>query len=594
MGRDFICRDHNVPARLPAHTLRACWFCLENQGADAWRRDRALAVFLDGTPLTTVELPREPVRAGERVTLYFQLRTPATVGTHTLQLTWQHRPRNVAARVLRRLGPAHRRVKQFLARRLRLGHSLLRLLIGPLGRWLRSNAPENGTAAAPADGLVVEFETTAAAPTPSSRLGDESQGTAFWHFMPTQGVSWSAHGRSYPLFAREANGCRFTDLEGRSFIDYLMGYGCNLLGYAPERIQRAVGDALGSAGVSSLSHPLEMDVVRMLCEAIPCAETVLFGKNGSDVCTAAVRLARAKTGRSKILFCGYHGWQDWYVETKEFAFTGVPQRREPLLLRFPFNDLPAFEKLLHAHRGDVAGVILEPAGPVERGSLDARLQDADPDFLHGVAEATRRAGALLIFDEIMTGFRYPGGSVQKATGVLPDLACFGKALSAGMPLSALVGRKEAFAAIGGIHYGPTYSNEIYSLVAAREALMIFREHDVPAHIWSHGNCLKQGVNQLCRRLGAPAEVIGPPFRMLLTFHEPDEQRRILMRTLVQQELLQRGVLTLMGFMLPSFAHDDAALSETLDAFEHALRNLVEAAADDSFARRLEIPPINAL
>jgi glutamate-1-semialdehyde 2,1-aminomutase len=332
----------------------------------------------------------------------------------------------------------------------------------------------------------------------------------------------------------------------------------------------------------------------MLCEDIPCAECVLFGKNGSDACTAAVRLARAKTGRAKILFCGYHGWQDWYVETKDFARTGVPERRNPLLLRFPFNDLTGFLKLLHAHRGEVAGVIIEPAGPVEEGSLDAQLQDADPEFLRGVADATRREGALLIFDEIITGFRYPGGSVQKATGVVPDLACFGKALSAGMPLSALVGRKDAFASVGGIHYGPTYSNEIYSLVAAREALTIYRENDVPRHIWDHGNRLKQGINKLCQHLGAPAEVIGPPFRMLLRFTEPDELRRTLMRTLVQQELLHRGVLTLMGFMLPSFAHDESALTETLDAFAHALRTLVEVSADDSFARRLEIPPINLL
>jgi glutamate-1-semialdehyde aminotransferase len=211
-----------------------------------------------------------------------------------------------------------------------------------------------------------------------------------------------------------------------------------------------------------------------------------------------------------------------------------------------------------------------------------------------VADAARREGALVIFDEIMTGFRYPGGSVQKATGVVPDLACFGKGLSAGMPLSALVGRKRVFASVGRIRYGPTYSNEIYSLVAAREALTIYRESDVPGHVWDFGNRLKQGVNRLCRQIGAPAELVGPPFRMLLAFREPDEWRRTLMRTLVQQELLQRGVLTLNGIMVPSFAHDESALGETLEAFAQALRALVETAGDDSFARRLEIPPIHLL
>jgi glutamate-1-semialdehyde aminotransferase len=504
--------------------------------------------------------------------------------------------RNLPARVMRRLRPPHRVLSALAARGIGPLRAAYRSLSRPVGRWLAAWAGEieQVVDVSACAGLVVDFETIPATPTCSDRLFEESQAIYSWPFIPTWGVSWSSHGPRYPLLAREAKGCHLTDLEGRRYVDYLMGHGCNLLGYAPERISQAVAEALRSAAIASLSQPLEMEVVRLLREVVPSAESVLFGKHGSDACTAAVRLARAHTGRAKVLFCGYHGWQDWYAERKDLAQTGIPKRPDTLLYRFRFNDLTSFEALLRSHAGDVAAVIIEPSGPVQEGRLDSRVQDVDPEFLRGVADAARRAGALVIFDEVMTGFRYPGGTVQKATGVVPDLTCLGKGLSAGLPLSALVGRKDVFASRGQIAYGPTFSKEVYSLVAAREALAIYREHDVPSHITDHGERLRQGINGLCERHGAPAEVIGPPFRMLLAFQEPDEMRRAMMRTLVQQELLQRGVLTLYGFMVPSFAHDDDALGEAIDAFDHALRTLVEASATDTFVRRLEIPPVYVL
>ncbi len=393
------------------------------------------------------------------------------------------------------------------------------------------------------------------------------------------------------LFAREARGCRITDLEGRQYIDYVMGWGCALLGYANERVQRAVIDSMSSAGVLTLPPQLEMDVTRMLCADLECAEMAVFSKNGSDVCTAAARLARVYTGRLKILVCGYHGWQDWFIEGEGFQTTGVPERDERLIIRFPFNDLTEFKRLMKEHQGQVAAVMLEPSGPIE-GS-NCALQDADPEFLKQVAAIARDAKSVLIFDEIITGFRYPSGSVQQATGVIPDLACFGKALSAGMPLSALVGRRRIFeAAMSKISYGPTFKSEVYSFAAAKEALTIYKEQDVPGHVWSYGNRLKSTLNQLARDVGVPVELTGPPFRMNLIFREPDAQRVVLMRTLVQQELLRKGVIIYRGLMLPSFAHDEPAFRETVDAFQHAFDVLAQANREDAYAKYLEIPPIN--
>jgi glutamate-1-semialdehyde 2,1-aminomutase len=534
--------DHNVPASMPADTLRACWLSLENRGAAAWQQNRpgaagvAVAVYLDDAQLTTVEIPGPTVQPGERVTLHWKFRTPAGVGRHVLK-------------------------------------------VGLAGR-----GPQDGAA------LRVSFETTAQPPSDTGRLMDEAFATNSWFSFPSQGISWGAGGNVYPLFAREARGCRITDIEGRRYVDYVMGWGCALLGYANERVQRAVADSLSSAGVLSLAPPVELDVTRALCANLECAEMAVFSKNGSDVCTAAARLARVYTGRLKILVCGYHGWQDWYVETKGFRATGVPERGRPLLIRFPFNDVAEFKRLMRAHRGEVAAVMLEPSGPVE--DLNGPVHDADPEFLRQVAAVTRSEGSLLIFDEIMTGFRYPHGSVQQATGVTPDLACFGKALSAGMPLSALVGRARVFeTAMSKIFYGPTFKSEAYSFAAAKEALTIYAEQDVPGHVWGYGNRLKAAVNQLGRDIGVPAELTGPPFRMSLIFREPDGRRVVLMRTLVQQELVKRGVLTYRGLMLPSLAHDEEAFRETADAFEHAFVALARAAREDSYAKYLEIPPL---
>ena len=370
-----------------------------------------------------------------------------------------------------------------------------------------------------------------------------------------------------------------------------MGWGCALLGYANERVQRAVGNALHSGAILTLTHQLMPEVGEMLCHMFPGAEAATFGKNGSDVCTAAVRLARAYTGRSVVLFCGYHGWQDWYVERQGFSTTGVPAGRDPLVVPFDFNNLEDVARLLDEHRGQVAAVMLEPAGPI-LGS-NGPIKDAEPAFLKELTVLTHKEGALVVFDEIMSGFRYLGGSVQHATGVVPDLTCLGKALSAGMPLSALIGRREIFhAAIGRIAYEPTFKGDVYSFAAAREALTIYQEQDVPARVWDFGNRLRGVINGLCDEVGVPARVIGPPYRMLLAFAEADTRRRTLMRTLVQQELLRHGVLTTQHLLLPSVAHDDEALGLTRHAFTHALTILAEVMEDDSFATHLEVPPLS--
>ncbi len=407
-----------------------------------------------------------------------------------------------------------------------------------------------------------------------------------WGYQPTNGVPHGRDGRPYPLFVSQARGCRMRDLEDREWIDYVMGWGSALLGYAHPAVQAAVTPYLNAGSILALPHELEMQVTDALCARFPGADAALFGKNGSDVCTAAVRIARVFTGRRKILFSGYHGWQDWYAESMsaELAAPGAA----PSTFRFRLNDLGSFCRLIEQHRGEIAAVVLEPAAQVE--GVDGPVRDADPAFLGHVATICREQGILLVFDEIMTGFRYRAGSVQQATGVVPDLTCLGKALTSGWPLSALLGRREILEpTIGRIFYHPTFKGEAYSFAAALAALEIYTKTDIPGIVHSYGERLINGIARLSVELGIAGRMVGQPYRMVYRFDEPDLNRRALKRTLLIQELMKNGVLTFRGFMLPSLAHGDAELVQTLEAFRTSLQAVQEADNDGSFAHRLEIP-----
>jgi glutamate-1-semialdehyde aminotransferase len=355
-------------------------------------------------------------------------------------------------------------------------------------------------------------------------------------------------------------------------------------------VQEALRAALDSAPTMPFQHPVEIDVAERLSLMIPGVERVAFGKNGSDVCTLAARVARVYTGRRTILFSGYHGWQDFWAEQHGFPSTGIPERPRKLLHRFALNDRGAFDAIFDAHRDDLAAVMLEPAGPAE--GEQGPLPDADPAFLDHVLARTRAAGALLVFDEILTGFRVPGHSVQAATGIVPDLTCLGKALGGGMPLSALGGRADVLEAVmDRTHYGPTYRGEAYSLMAARAALDVYASEPVAEHVRAFGARVKQGLDVAAARLDVAARAVGPPFRFTLAFdddgHGSDRAR--LRRTLFVQELLKAGVVTYRGFMLPSYAHDDEAFECTISAIDAAMAVVAQARDVAALHAALEIP-----
>ncbi|MGA2261851.1 MAG: aminotransferase class III-fold pyridoxal phosphate-dependent enzyme [Acidobacteriota bacterium] len=540
--------DHRVPVAVAPGARFGVWVHLKNRGSLTWETNGTRARYVNVVALindqviANAPLPQSVMPGG---TCDVHLAVPAPIRS---------------GRYLLKLGLVHENVACF---------------------HLRGVEP-----------LMVPFEVRQGVLSRGVELYEAAVRHNSWFYQPSGGVAFSQEGAGYPLMIERAQGCHIWDTEGRQYIDYTMGWGCALLGHAHEPVQQAVRESLHCGGVLPLPHPVEIDVTRMLCRDIPCAEMIAFGKNGSDVCTLAVRLARIATGRRVILTCGYHGWQDWFAESFGFAGTGVPARPEHLTFRFAFNDLAALRQMMEAHRADLAAVMLEPSGP-SGATPQGPGEDVDGAYLRQLADETRRAGALLIFDEIITGFRYPGGCVQKATGVVPDLACFGKALGNGWPIAVLCGRRDVFQFMPQAFYGPTFKGEIYSLAAARAALDIYRTEPVAEHIWRFGQQLKDGIDRICTSLGLHARMIGPPFRCGLQFHETDPQRLALLRTLFVQELLKNGLITYHGVMLPSYAHDQAVLDRTLAVVERALRRVEQSNRAGTLHRDLEMPLISA-
>ncbi|MCK6446436.1 MAG: aminotransferase class III-fold pyridoxal phosphate-dependent enzyme [Planctomycetes bacterium] len=370
---------------------------------------------------------------------------------------------------------------------------------------------------------------------------------------------------AYPQFAASARGAEFTDTCGRTYVDWVNGWGPVILGYRHPEVEAAIRAQFDAGPTLSLMHPLELAVAERIARLVPCAERVAFGKNGSDVVGAAVRLARACTGRERIAQYGFHGFHDWYVCMLP-GVRGVPRSTRELVTAFPYGDLGALERLLA--KRDVAAVVMEPVREIWPPS----------GYLEGVRELCTRHGTLLVFDEIVTAFRIAKGGAQERFGVVPDLACVGKALANGLPLSALVGKREFMRVLPETGYGMTFRGETFSLAAANATLAVIERDDVPAALARIGERARTGFRALTARHGVFARLAGPPQRMTFEFHERHGVSPMAQRELFLLECLRHGVFT-NGNLLASAAHDDTALERTFAGFDAALAAVARALAD---------------
>ena len=384
-----------------------------------------------------------------------------------------------------------------------------------------------------------------------------------------------------PLFIERGEGAKVWDIDGNEYIDLVNGLLPVVLGYKDKDVDRAIKAQLDKGISFSLSSQLEVELAERLVDIIPCAEMVRFGKNGTDATSAAIRLARAYTKRDRVAVCGYHGWQDWYIGATVRKL-GIPEAVCELTHRFNFNDIDSLKALMAAHSGEFAAVIIEPMN----------IAEPQPGFLEEVKSLAHENGAVLIFDEVITGFRYSLGGAQELFGVTPDLASFGKAMGNGMPISAVVGKEDIMSLMTEIFYSGTFAGECLSLAASIAVIDKMKREPVLESIWNKGRLLMAGIEGLVEDLSlrATVSVHGKPSWSLLAFQDHPSARKEVVRSLFIKEMIACGVLIQSSNNI-SYALSDAQLLKVLDAYKHALSAIASELSKGDIEKRLGFPVI---
>jgi len=356
----------------------------------------------------------------------------------------------------------------------------------------------------------------------------------------------------YPKFADESKGAYLKGLDGKWYLDFMCGLGPIILGFNHKRTNTAVKDQLEKGIIHSLPSLLEQELAELICEVVPCAEQARFCKNGTDADLAAVRIARCYTGREHIVKCGYHGWGDWHgVTMREY---GIPKSLKKVVSEFEYNNLKSLEKELK--KRPVAGVIMEVQA----------LTAPEPGFLEGVRELCTKYGALLIFDEVVTGFRWSLGGASEYYGVTPDLCCLGKAIANGMPLAVIAGKKEYMQELNHAFFSMTFGGECLSLAAGIETIKELKTKDYD-HIWELGNTLDLGMKNLAKMYDLKINFAGSAPRHNLTFDSSYKDPNG-MKALFYQEMVKQGIL-FPNVIYIQFSHTMRDIEKTLLAATHA-------------------------
>jgi glutamate-1-semialdehyde 2,1-aminomutase len=382
-----------------------------------------------------------------------------------------------------------------------------------------------------------------------------------------------------PAFIERGLGCHVWDVDGNKYIEYGMGNRAVGLGHAYPPVLKAVERALQHGSNFTRPAKIEVECAETLLETVPGADMVKFCKDGSDATSGAVRLARAYTGRDLIACCADHPFfstDDWFIGTTAMN-SGIPEATQRLTVTFRYNDIASVRELFERHRGEIAGLILEPA----------RGDDPKDGFLHEVQRLCRENGALFIFDEMITGFRWHAGGAQQLYGIVPDLSCFGKALANGFSVSALAGKRE-FMRLGGLDHvdrprvfllSTTHGAETHSLAAAIATMRTYQREPVIEHLVRQGTKLREGIEDAARYHGVEShlKVVGRPACLAFATLDREGQPSQAFRTLFLQETIKRGVL--MPSLVVSYAHDSDAVAQTLEAVDGALAVYARALED---------------
>jgi glutamate-1-semialdehyde aminotransferase len=385
----------------------------------------------------------------------------------------------------------------------------------------------------------------------------------------------------YPIFAERAEGPYLYDVDGNRYVDYLLAYGAIHLGYNYPAVKKFVRDETDKRTIHSVNDPLEIELAEELTNTIPSAEMVKYFLSGSEATTAAVRIARAHTGRNMIVKWGYHGWHDWtrivrggptrgmvdylrMINCPVESITHVPEEVSNSTIELEYNNLGSLESLMRKEGEDIACVIMEPF----------YFNLPNEGYLQGVKEIANSHGALFILDEVKTGMRVSNGGAQQLFKVAPDLSVFSKAISNGYPFSVVVGKRNVMKTCENLWFAGTNCGNIVGISGALATIREAKKVDAPVHIWSLGTRIMDGIKSLLDTHKIPGKIGGmPPMPYLAFTHDDFEKRKKAAETYLG-ELVRRGVfMPVEHCFYISYAHSKADIDDTLNAIDGAFKKL---------------------
>ncbi len=365
-----------------------------------------------------------------------------------------------------------------------------------------------------------------------------------------------------PFYIERAKGCRFWDVDGDEYIDYRLSLGPVILGYGYPQVDEAVKKQLEKGVLFSMASPIEIDLAESISRLVPSMQMVRFGKNGVDANASNVRLARAFTGRDKIIRCGYNGYHDWFSTGIEG--NGVPKFMADYVYEVRYGDVEQVEKILKRDASNIACIL---SGPYDFN------EDISGNYPRALRKLADEYGVVLIFDEVLTGFRLSIGGAQEYFGVRPDLSSFAKAVANGYPLSVYGGKSELMNKLNDFVLTATYAGETLSIAAAIATLKVMEEEKVHDHIFKMGRRLMDGFTSIAKRAGVEVRIGGFPVASYFLFDYKDAEKNKKLHVELNRQLYKEKVFVYDRWFI-SFSHKEADIDETLERFERALKKTV--------------------
>tara|TARA_X000000950_G_scaffold289404_1_gene412963 strand:- start:29534 stop:30829 length:1296 start_codon:yes stop_codon:yes gene_type:complete len=387
-----------------------------------------------------------------------------------------------------------------------------------------------------------------------------------------------------PSFIERGKGGRVWDIDGNEYIDLICGLMPVILGYCDVDVDNAIKNQLKKGISFSLASELEYILAKKLIKLIPSAEMVRFGKNGTDVTSAAVRVARGFTNREHILVCGYHGWQDWYIGTTNRS-KGILRNVQKYTHKVPFNDIESIHRKLKELSNNVAALIIEPMN----------IQDPKPEFFNELKELLHKNKSLLIFDEIITGFRFSDGGAQKYFNILPDLSTFGKGMGNGMPISAIVGREEIMNEFQEIFFSSTFGGETLSLAASIATIEKIKKNRVPEKLYKNGFKLKKNIIKLLKNnnLHDTIQLNGHPSWTIFDFKDHQNGSKYAIKSLFIKSMIENNILISSSNNL-CYAHNFKDYELINKSYKITFESISEKLRKPNLDKKLKFPVIRPI